>query len=326
MIGIICLIVEGCSSCMLVFEDFSEDSFGVSWLTINSLAISLDAHSSTMDRIELILDVVRCPWWSLSTSSCSWVSIIITLSNWWSWDFNLSSWSRYQILCLIAARLEHKTLVLFWCGNVVILDGRRVNWLPSVLGSRWHLTILYHSINNLLIVSSLAFPLSVFLVNKSHWKLTNVDWMVRILHNDILLLLFVLLIRVLRLLNRSESTTSHLVVVAASSLINCVGSTGRYAHGLTTCLDVSFTNILWLNWLMYCLEHCSSVVAWSIIAWGSGREESWLSRRVLILSGIKVGFLRLILSSSCACGNTSNMCSICCITVLTLYWLHYRII
>ena len=165
MIGIICLVMESSSSSMLVFEDFSQDSLSITWLPIDGLSISLNAHSSSMDCIKLVFDIIRCPWWSLSASCCSWMWIIVTLSDRWSWNINFGSWSWYQILCLIAARLEHQTLVLLGIVVNVVLNWRGINRLPGILRSRLHLTILNHTIDDLLVVSTLAFPLCVFLVN-----------------------------------------------------------------------------------------------------------------------------------------------------------------
>ena len=128
------------------------------------------------------------------------------------------------------------------------------------------MAILYHAVDNLLVVSALAFSLSVLLVNKSHWKLAYVDGMVWILHNDSGLLLFVLLIRVLGLLDGSEPASGHLIVVATSSLVNGVGCSRRYAHWLASGLDVSFSDILLLNWFMDGLEHCGSVITRPIVA------------------------------------------------------------
>jgi len=320
--------MESSSPGVLVFENLGKNSFSVAWLSImvDCLAITLDAHTSSMYSIELIFDIVGSPRRSLSTSSSGRMWIVVTLSNWWSRNINLCSWSRYQILCLIAAWLEHQTLVLLWiCWNFV-LNRIRVNWLPSVFRPRLYLPILYHSINNLLIVSAITFPLSILLVYESHWKLAYVNWVIWVLHNDARLLLFVLLVGVLWLLDRSESASSHLIVVSSCSFIDCICSTWWYAHWLSTCLDISFTDILWLNRFMNCLKHVSTVVR-SIIARSCGWEESLLTRWVLILGGIEI-FLwwGLVLSTSCACSNTSYVCCICCIRIFSFDWLDYRII
>ena len=326
MIGIVCLIVEGCASGVLVFEYFCKDSFSIAWLTVNGLTISLDAHSSTMDCVELVFDVIWGPWWSLPTSGSCWMWSVITLSNRWSRDFKLSSWPWYQILCLIAARLEHKTLILFRVGWHVVLDGRGVNWLPSVLWTRWHLSILYHTVNDMLVIPALPFPLGVFLIDKSHWKLANIDWVIWILHDDSILLLLFLLICVLRLLNRSKSTTRHLVVVSTSSLVNGIGCSRWDAHWLASSLDVSLTYILGLNRLMNCLEHCSTIVTRSTVVGSSWWEKSLLTSGVLVLGSVEVLLGGWVLCSSSTCGNTSYMSSVGGVTILSFHRLDNRIV
>ena len=322
MISVVSLVVESGSSSMLVFEYFCQNSFSVTWLSVDGLAISLDAHSSSMNGVELILDVVRCSGWSLAASSSGWMRCVVTLSDWWSWDLNLSSWSWYQVLSLVAAWLEHKTLVLFWRGWHIVLDGSSVDWLPRVLWPRWHLSILYHSVDDLLIISTFI-SLGVLLVDKSHWKLADINRVVWILHDHTVLLLF-LLVRVLRLLNWSESATRHLVAVS-SSLINGVSGARWYAHWLTSGLDVSFSYILGLNWLMNCLEHSSTIVAWTTIVGCSCWEESLFSRWVLILSSVEV-LLGWVLSTSGTSSNTGDMSSICSITVFSFHRLDHGII
>jgi len=78
VISIVLLIMECVLSVVLVFEYFSQNSLGIIRL-INGLSISLDAHSSSMNSIKLILDISRCPWRSLATTSC--LRITITLSD-----------------------------------------------------------------------------------------------------------------------------------------------------------------------------------------------------------------------------------------------------
>ena len=300
---------------------------------INCLTISLNTHSSSVDSVELILDVIWCSWWSLSTS-CS-LRIAVALGNWWSRYFYFSSWSWYQILSLITAWLKHETLVLF----LFILNRGSIYWLPGILGTWLHLTtILYHTIHHLLIIIVISsciriwistFSLCVLLINKSHWKLTNINWMIRILHHNCCLLLFVLSTWVLRLLNRSESSPLHFVVVSTTSIINCVRSSWRYTHWLTSCFNSSITNILLLDRLLNCLKNgCSSGWRWCIWAGSCGWEETALfTLSIFVLCCVKcLIFLGWVLSTSSACSDTSYMSSISSITVLTFYWLNYRII
>jgi len=161
-------------SIVLIFENFSQNSFGVNCLTvvIYRLSIALDAHTSSMDCIELSLDIGGCSWRSLTTSSGLWASI--TLGHRRSSNFNFSSWSRYQILGLITAGLEHQALCLLSVTLHTILHASRINRLPSIFGSRLDLSILHHSIYNLLvsnIISALdiiSFAMTIFLVYQSH--------------------------------------------------------------------------------------------------------------------------------------------------------------
>ena len=170
MIYIVLLLTMEClMSSMLIFENFSQDSF-VIWIL---LAVSLDVHSTPMNSIKLVFDVSWCSWRSLS-SSCTWVGT--SLSDWWSWDINLCSWSRDQILSLIATRLDHQTLVIYLS---ILLNRTCVNWLPSILSSSWRTRMRNHTIDEATVVLSticlattsaiLTFSLSTFLINKSHW-------------------------------------------------------------------------------------------------------------------------------------------------------------
>lgn len=60
MISIILLVVECVLSVVLIFEYFGKNSFRVWRLTVvvYGLSVSLDAHSSSVDCIELILYVI----------------------------------------------------------------------------------------------------------------------------------------------------------------------------------------------------------------------------------------------------------------------------
>ena len=61
-INVVLLLIwmEGLMPCVLVFENFSQDSFRV---TIRILTtISLDVHSTTMNSVELVFDVSRGSW------------------------------------------------------------------------------------------------------------------------------------------------------------------------------------------------------------------------------------------------------------------------
>lgn len=162
--------MESVLSVVLIFENFCQNSFGVYCLTImiNSLSVTLNAHASSMDCIELSLNIGRSSRRSLTTSSSLWSSI--TLGYWRSSNLYFSSWSRYQILGLVTAWLEHQALWLLSCTLQTILNAGRINRLPSIFGSRLDLSILHHSIDNLLIthvISGLiiiSFAMAIFLV------------------------------------------------------------------------------------------------------------------------------------------------------------------
>ena len=226
-----------------------------------------------------------------------------------------------------------------------VLDRRGINWLPSIFGVLRHLTILHHSVNNLLLItiSSLwcclitSFSLCVLLVSQSHWELSYIYWVIRILHHNSILL-FILLTRVLRLLNWSESTSLHFVI-GAISFVNGACSAWRYTHILlfTTSINSSVTNVFLLDWFLNSLEHYL-LVTWSSTTgvWSCCREEaSFITTRVFVLSGIESLIFRRsssssssssVLSSGSTCSNTSYMSSISSVTVFTFNWLNYRIV
>lgn len=77
-----------CSS-MLILEDLCEDTL--------SLSI-IDVHASSMDSIELILDVSTSSWGSLATSSSR---IVATLSDGWPCHFKNGAVTSYQVLSLV---------------------------------------------------------------------------------------------------------------------------------------------------------------------------------------------------------------------------------
>ena len=163
--------MESVSSVVLVFENFGQDSFRIDWLTIviDCLSIALDAHSSSMHCVELSFVIGLWTRRSLTTSSCLWSSI--SLSYWWPGNLDFSSRSWYQILCLIAARLKHQTLWLLSIALHSILNTRRINRLPCIFRSRLDLSILHHSIDDLLIyhvvsaIDIISFTMAVFLVD-----------------------------------------------------------------------------------------------------------------------------------------------------------------
>ena len=58
MICVVLLIMECLLSVVLIFENFRQNSFGLCLtIMVNSLAIALNAHTSTMDCVELVFDI-----------------------------------------------------------------------------------------------------------------------------------------------------------------------------------------------------------------------------------------------------------------------------
>ena len=70
---------------ILIFENLSKNSFGTCGLRGNIYnlitSITIDTHASSMYSVELILNIIRSPRRSLSTSSSCRVWIIIALSD-----------------------------------------------------------------------------------------------------------------------------------------------------------------------------------------------------------------------------------------------------
>ena len=154
--------------------------------------------------------------------------------------------------------------------------------------------------------------------------------MIRILHHNTVAGLFAIVtIWVLRLLDWSESSLIHFVVLTIS-FINCVSCSWWNTHWLASRLNIPLTNILLLYWFMNSLKHSWAIVcstSWCVLS-SCWEESSLLTLRVFVLCSVK----SIIFSSSCVlgsistCSNTSNMCSICGITVFSLHWLDHRII
>ena len=159
--------------------------------------------------------------------------------------------------------------------------------------------------------------------------------MVWVLHHYTIVLLFsVVTIWVLRLLDRSESSLVHFVVLSWVSIVNCVCSTWWNAHWLASSLDIPFSNTLLLYRLLNCLKHCRAIISsittttWCILS-SCWEKSTLLSLWVFVLSSVKSSIVFL---SSCVLGSigtSSNACyvsGICCITVFSLHWLNYGII
>ena len=115
------LMLESSGPVLLVFEYFSQNTFGLSWVGIS---VVLDWHASTMNSVELTLYVLAS-WWSLTAR------VGIALRHWWSTNIDsvvnlsLNQWSD-----LIAAWLNHQTTIsCSWiCWSI--------NRLPSIFMSR----------------------------------------------------------------------------------------------------------------------------------------------------------------------------------------------
>lgn len=145
MIILILWSVLNCLSILLIFENFSENTLCALWLIYSiCCSNSLDIHSSSMHSIELIFDLNSSSWRSLT--SCS-VWIYLILSNWRSCYVQFSRLTWNQVLSLIAARLNNKTLVCIW--NCITSTNRTgINRLPCIfwclnlaLPSYWNYTV-----------------------------------------------------------------------------------------------------------------------------------------------------------------------------------------
>ena len=157
MVYVVLLLVESLLSVLLIFENLCQNAFSALRLTVmvDGCTVSLNTHSSSMYGIKLVLNGVAGPWRSLP-SRRSWR--IITAGYRWSWDINLCSWARYQILGLIATRLDHKTLLL--CSRHIIIYRTGIYWLPSVF-SVHSISMLNHSTNHgLITICSISIILS----------------------------------------------------------------------------------------------------------------------------------------------------------------------
>lgn len=152
---VLMLVVLYCLSVMLILEDFCQDSFCASrntWVINSATTTILNAHTSTMNSIELILCIVGS--WGSLTSSSSW--IWSTLCNWWPLNIQFGRLARYQILSLITAWLNHESLIH---SPLVLISANRarVNRLPCILGIVLNLamgTDLHHAVYECLIILS----------------------------------------------------------------------------------------------------------------------------------------------------------------------------
>ena len=157
--------------------------------------------------------------------------------------------------------------------------------------------------------------------------------MVWVLHHHCCVLLFPIVpIWVLRLLDWSESSLVHFVVLTWVSIVNCVCSSWRNAHWLASCLDIPFSNTLLLYWLMNCLKHGWTIVSSTTrcVLSSCWEKSSLLSLRVFVLGRVKsIVFLArssCVLGSIGTCSDACYMSSVCCVTIFSLHWLNNRII
>ena len=236
-----------------------------------------------MHSIELIFDVAWSPWGSLPTS---WARVVVSLSNRGSTDFHFSTLTCDKILGLIATWLYHQALI-----DVLLLLAS-INWLPSIFSS-----ISAGLLN--CACSSLNFTPLCLLVYKSHWKLTNIYRVIRILPiliNDVQISILHLGIIIGRSssrgLNRSESAT-----LAAFNHWAC--SSWRY-HAST-------------SWIISCLFRL-------VLIW-----EKALLLSLVVLSIIESHILVLAWGIG-GCSGSSHSCGVGCITILPLDWLDHRVI
>ena len=124
-------------SILLIFKKFCQNTFSALWL-IYSICCpnTLNIHSSSMDSIELIFHLNSSSRRSLTTSSV-WINLV--LSNRRSSYVQFSRLTRNQILSLVAAWLNYKTLVSV--RNCITSTNRAcIDRLPCIF-SRLNLTL-----------------------------------------------------------------------------------------------------------------------------------------------------------------------------------------
>ena len=127
-----------------------------------SVSSILNAHSSSVNCVELVFHTSA---WGALTAGCA--RIVATLSNRGPLNVELGGLARDQVLCLIAARLDHQALIdgiLIWCWHVSA-DRAGVEGLPSILLiatlSLSVRTNLHHTVDQCLIVLILLVPSSL---------------------------------------------------------------------------------------------------------------------------------------------------------------------
>ena len=281
MIDVVLLLVVSIRTSMLVLENLCQYSF-----MARALVSSIQVHSSAMHSIELIFDVAWSPWGSLSTG---WARVVVSLGDWWSIDLHFSTLTCNKVLGLVATWLYHQALI------DVLLLLTSINWLPSI----------FSSISTRLLncaCSSLNFTSLSLLVYKSHWKLSNIYRVIRILPiliNDVqvsILHLGVIIGRSSsRGLNRSESTS-----LAALNHRTC--SAWRY-HASTSCI-------------------ISCLLIRLVLIW----EEALLLSLISIVLSIIESHILVLAWSIGGCSGSSYPCGVSCITILPLDWLHHWVI
>ena len=137
-----------------------------------------------MYSIELVFNLYSSSRRSL-TSSSIWINLI--LSNWRSSNIQFCRLAWYQILSLIATRLNNKTLICIW-NSITSTNRTSINRLPSIfcslylaLASNWNYSVYQRLILNCSRNIDCIFSLCIFLSNKSHWRLANINWMIRVI-------------------------------------------------------------------------------------------------------------------------------------------------
>jgi hypothetical protein len=106
-----------------------------------------------MNSIELTFYIYTSRW-----PVAGWVSRISSYG--WSYRFNSLSWSWYQILSLVAAWLNHQSLVLV---------SRCINWLPCILEmTNWLLN------SRVSLVSTFSSSV-LLLAHQPNWQLSNIN-------------------------------------------------------------------------------------------------------------------------------------------------------
>lgn len=131
VLDIILIVLLGILTIVLIFKYLGENTFCIGIALINRSSVPLNTHTSSMDSVELVLYIIRCSWGSLTTLSCWWTTTTIGSLRNSSCNIYFVTTSSNEVLSLVTARLDYKTL--FVCAWHITSNLTCINWLPSIL-------------------------------------------------------------------------------------------------------------------------------------------------------------------------------------------------